>query len=247
MSAQPVQPLSLSAQAGLVSLELIHRNCLQLENGYIKHWLPMLTPKSRDFEEILDCSKLDLESIVLKYEEMVREKRKGREWRAVKMYAGIPRTAGGSPQSYVRYKKCSYLYTVARWREALMSQAVMTPEMMNGLVELAVSLYRPSKDRLEPGALTLQAVLTCQWTERLLTFTTGQSALHQCPHSYYFVVFQATDPTDPTCGPPAGRPQPGTGHWRRRTPGWATVSWSPASPPPPGSRSSVWSDWPLMT
>ena len=112
----------------------------------------------------------------MKHEEMVRQKRKGREWRPVKMHDGIPRTAGGA-LTYVRYRKCSYLHTVAVWREQLMSQAVMTPEMMAGLMELAVSLYRPSKERLEPGALTLQAVLTCQWTERLLTFTTGQSAL----------------------------------------------------------------------
>ena len=171
-----VQPQSLSAQAGLVSLELIHQNCLKLENSYIKHWLPQLTQKSRDFEERLDCSQLNVERVVMRHEEMVREKRKGREWRAVRMHSGIPRTAGGA-QTYVRYRKCSYLYTVDQWREALMSQTVMTPEMMNSLMELAVSLYRHSKDRLEPGALTLQAVLTCQWTERLLTFTTGQSGV----------------------------------------------------------------------
>ena len=181
MSVKAVQPLSLSAQAGLVTLELIHQNCLSLENGYFKHWLPMLSQNSRDYEERLDCSKLNLERIVVKYEEMVAEKRKGREWRAVKMSAGIPRTAGGA-QTYVRYRKCSYLHTVAQWRESLMSQTVMTPEMMNGLMELAISLYRPSKDRLEPGALTLQAVLTCSWTERLLTFTTGQFTVAPPPH-----------------------------------------------------------------
>ena len=178
MSAQsrPVRPLSLSAQAGLVSLELIHQNCLRLENGYIKHWLPLLSQRSREFEERLDCSSLNVEKIVMKHEEMVRQKRKGKEWRAVRMYHGIPQTAGGA-QTYVRYRKCSYLHTVAKWRQELMSQAVMTPEMMTSLMELAVALYRPSKERLEPGALTLQAVLTCQWTERLLTFTTGQSPL----------------------------------------------------------------------
>ena len=192
MSSQPVQPISLSAQAGLVSLELIHQNCLKLENGYIKHWLPLLSQKSRDFEERLDCSTLDVEKIVLKYEEMVRQKRKGREWRAVRMHAGIPQTAGGA-QTYVRYRKCSYLHTVAQWRRALMSQTVMTPEMMTGLMELAASLYRPAKDRLEPGALTLQAVLTCQWTERLHALTTGETLLTLT--SQASVVFQATDQT----------------------------------------------------
>ena len=128
----------------------------------------------------------------MKHEEMVKEKRKGREWRAVKMYNGIPRTAGGA-QNYVRYRKCSYLHTVAQWRESLMSQAVMTPEMMNSLMELAVSLYRHSKDRLEPGALTLQAVLTCQWTERLHALTTGKTLLALT--SQTSVVFQATDQT----------------------------------------------------
>ena len=224
---QSVQPLSLSTQAGLVSLELIHQNCLRLENSYIKHWLPMLSQKSRDFEERLDCSKLNLEQIVLKHEEMVRQKRKGREWRAVRMHAGIPQTAGGA-QTYVRYRKCCYLYTVAQWREALMNQAVMTPEMMNSLMELAMSLYRHSKDRLEPGAITLQAVLTCQWTERILTFTTGQSSTTSSQYNSYFAVFQDTDQTS---GPTAGRP--GTGDWRRKTPGWATVCSCPASAPPP--------------
>ena len=199
MSARPkpVQPLSLSAQAGLVSLELIHQNCLKLENGYIKHWLPLLSQSSREFEERLDCSSLNVEKIVSRHEEMVRQKRKGREWRAVRMYQGIPQTAGGA-QTYVRYRKCSYLHTVAKWRQELMSQAVMTPEMMASLMELALALYRPSKERLEPGALTLQAVLTCQWTERLLTFTTGQSPgtyhsqyiMHRNRHKFqYLFVF----------------------------------------------------------
>ena len=59
----------------------------------------MLTQKSRD-----------LERIMLKHEEMVRQ-RKDWEWQAVQMHSGTPRLL----------EECSYLYMVVQWREALMS------------------------------------------------------------------------------------------------------------------------------
>ena len=164
----PVQPLSLSSQAGLVTLELVHQNCVKLENNYLKCWLPELSKRNRDYEERLDCSKLDVESVVTQYQ--VKWKfRRGRSYRE-----GIPVVAPGGHQAYIKYRKCLQLYTLNKWRQSLMSQAVMTPEMMSGLMDLAGSLYRPSKERLEPGSLTLQALLTCQWTERFHTFSTGQ-------------------------------------------------------------------------
>ena len=35
--------LSLAKQSGLVALEQVHQNCLQLESGYTKSWLPSLS------------------------------------------------------------------------------------------------------------------------------------------------------------------------------------------------------------
>ena len=55
-----------------------------------------------------------------------------------------------------------------------MLQDVMTPEMMRYLMELAVRIFRPTKESLEPGAVSLQAVLTCEWTERLLSLSSGE-------------------------------------------------------------------------
>jgi len=161
-----VQPLSLSTQAGLVTLELIHQNCVKLENNYFKCWLPELNKRNREYEERLDCSKLDMNSVVVQYQARFKARRRtARE--------GIPCGAPGGHQAYIKYRKCLQVFTLSKWRESLMSQAVMTPEMMSGLMDLAGALYRPSKDRLEPGALTLQSLLTCQWTERLHTLSTG--------------------------------------------------------------------------
>ena len=72
-----------------------------------------------------------------------------------------------------------YEETVKKWRESLIRQEVMTPEMMRFLMELAMRLFRPVKDQSELGAETLQAVLTCQWTESLLSLTTGNIHLAQ--------------------------------------------------------------------
>ena len=67
ISVMAAQPQSLATQAGLVSLELIHANCVNLENGYIKFWLPELSKKDREYEERLDCTSLDVETIVTQF------------------------------------------------------------------------------------------------------------------------------------------------------------------------------------
>ena len=79
-----VQPISLAKQSGLVVLELIHQSCLQLESNYMKSWLPNLSNKHLQEEEQLDCSNLDLESIVEKYESKLKKRKK----RVVKGVAG---------------------------------------------------------------------------------------------------------------------------------------------------------------
>ena len=102
-------------------------------------------------EQLLDCSKLDVEKVVEDFKKIRKP------------------TALDS----VKFKKCLYLHTIKRWRESLMRQDLMTPEMMRGLMELAIRLFRPCKDSHEPGAITLQAVLTCEWTERVMILSTG--------------------------------------------------------------------------
>ena len=208
------QPLSLSSQAGLVSLELIHQNCVNLENSYVKCWLPELNKRNREYEERLDCSSLDVADVVAQYRDKFKDRR-GRTREGIPVSAQGASRPIGSQQSYIKYRKCLQLLTVSSWRDSLMSQTVMTPEMMSGLVDLAASLYRPSKERLEAGALTLQATLTCQWTERLHTFSTGRT-FEVIKRFYLFLTFNLQD-TDRTSEPTAGRPE--TGGWRRRTRG----------------------------
>ena len=157
--------LSLSQQSGLVILELLHESCLQLESSYMKSWLPSLSNKHLHEEEQLNCLNSDLVSIVQNYEAKHRKRKR----RVVKRVEGIP--VGSPPTDYITYRKCQYLHTVNKWRQSLTS--VMTPQMINDLMELAITLFRHSKDRLETGALTLQSVLTCEWTHRYLTLSTG--------------------------------------------------------------------------
>lgn len=159
--------LSLAKQSGLVALEQVHQNCLQLESGYTKSWLPSLSNKHLQEEEQLQCSNLNLEQVVASYEATQRKRKIKR--RLPKLVEGIP--VGSNATDYITYRKCHYLHTVNRWRESLV--AVMTPQMLGDLMELAISLYRHSKDRLETGAVTLQCVLTCEWTSRCLALTTG--------------------------------------------------------------------------
>ena len=143
----PVKPISLSTQSGLKILETIHQNSVRLEDDYKS--FKYRNRHLRNFEELLDCSNMILEDKV--------------------------QTVGDCDLTYIQYRKCHYLYTIQKWRESLMRQEVMTPEMMRGLMELAMRLFRPGKDKEEPGALALQAILTCQWTESLLALTTGNS------------------------------------------------------------------------
>ena len=157
--------LSLAKQSGLVALEQVHQNCLQLESGYTKSWLPSLSNKHLQEEEQLQCSNLNLEQVVATYEAKQRKRKR----RFPQRVEGIP--VGSNATDYITYRKCHYLHTVNRWRESLV--AVMTPQMLGDLMELAISLYRHSKDRLETGAVTLQCVLTCEWTSRCLALTTG--------------------------------------------------------------------------
>ena len=157
--------LSLSKQSGLVALESLHQSCLQLESNYMKSWLPTLSNKNLLEEEQLDCLNLNLESIVTDYESKQRKRKR----RVVKRVEGIP--VGSSAKDYITYRKCHYLYTINKWRQSLMT--LITPQMMNDLMELSITLYRHSKDRLETGGLTLQSLLTCEWTHRYLTLTTG--------------------------------------------------------------------------
>ena len=157
--------LSLAKQSGLVALEQVHQNCLQLESGYTKSWLPSLSNKHLQEEELLQCTNLNLEQVVATYEAKQRKRKR----RFPQRVEGIP--VGSNATDYITYRKCHYLHTVNRWRESLV--AVMTPQMLGDLMELAISLYRHSKDRLETGAVTLQCVLTCEWTSRCLALTTG--------------------------------------------------------------------------
>ena len=168
--------LSLSKQAGLVILEQLHQSSLQLESGYVKSWLPTLSDKNLRIEEELQCQDLNLEEIVTNYE--AKQKRKeARKRRILKRVEGIP--VGTNASEYITYRKCHYLYSVSKWRQSLLS--VMTPQMMADLMELSITLFRHSKDRMETGALTLQSVLTCEWTSRLLSLTTTYRASYR-PH-----------------------------------------------------------------
>ena len=72
ISVMAAQPQSLASQAGLVSLELIHANCVNLENGYIKFWLPELSKKDREYEEkrlalVRDLADLETCEVILRY------------------------------------------------------------------------------------------------------------------------------------------------------------------------------------
>ena len=145
----PVTPVALSAQAGLVVLNSIYHNCKEVEKNYRTFQRKCRLP---DVEQMLDCSKLNVEKVVEDFRKNPRP----------------------TSLDSVKFKKCWYLYTIKRWRESLMRQDLMTPEMMRGLMELAIRLFRPAKDSQEPGAITLQAVLTCEWTERVLILSTGK-------------------------------------------------------------------------
>ena len=145
----PVTPVALSAQSGLVVLNSIYQNSKELEKKYQTFQRKCQLPYE---EQMLDCSQLNVEKVVEDFRKIRRP------------------TALDS----VKFKKCLYLHTIKRWRESLMRQDLMTPEMMRALMELAIRLFRPGKDSLEPGAITLQAVLTCEWTERVLILSTGK-------------------------------------------------------------------------
>ena len=168
--------LSLSKQSGLVILEQLHQSSLQLESGYVKSWLPTLSDKNLRIEEELQCQDLNLGEIVSNYEAKLRRK-EARKRRILKRVEGIP--VGVNASEYITYRKCHYLYSVSKWRQSLLS--VMTPQMMADLMELSITLFRHSKDRMETGALTLQSVLTCEWTSRLLSLTTTYRASYR-PH-----------------------------------------------------------------
>ena len=142
-----VTPIALSAQSGLVILNSIYNNSKRLEENY-----KTFQRKCQGDDREIDCSKLNVEKVVEDFKKVLRP----------------------TPLATVKYRKCLYLHTIKRWRESLMKQDLMTPEMMRGLMELAVMLFRPGKESGEPGAITLQAVLTCEWTERLLSLSTGQ-------------------------------------------------------------------------
>ena len=144
-----VTPIALSAQSGLVVLNSIYNNSKKLEEKYKAFQRSCQRPFD---EQMLDCSQLNVEKVV-------------------KDFKKLP-----CPSSLetIKYRKCLYLHTIQRWRQSLMRQDLMTPEMMRGLMELAIRLFRPTKDSQEPGAITLQAVLTCEWTERVLTLSTGK-------------------------------------------------------------------------
>ena len=144
-----VTPIALSAQSGLVILNSIYQNSKKLEENYKSFQRKCHLPGD---EQMLDCSYLNLEKVVEDFKKIPR-----------------PTWLGT-----IKYRKCLYLHTIKRWRESLMKQDLMTPEMMRGLMELAVLVFRPGKDRTESGAITLQAVLTCEWTERVLSLSTGQ-------------------------------------------------------------------------
>ena len=147
----PVTPTSLSVQSGLVVLNSIYKNSKELDDNYKIFQSRCQQPYD---ELMLDCSKLDVEKVVKDFKKIRRPKL----------------------EDSIKFKKCLYLFTIKKWRQSLMRQDLMTPEMMRGLMELAVLLFRPGKDSEEPGAITLQAVLTCQWTESLLTLTTGNNS-----------------------------------------------------------------------
>ena len=168
--------LSLSKQSGLVILEQLHQSCLQLESGYVKSWLPTLSDENLRVEEELQCQDFNLEEIVNSFEAK-QKKKEARKRRIMKRVEGIP--VGNNAAEYITYRKCHYLYSVTKWRQSLLS--VMTPQMMTDLMELSITLFRHSKDRLETGALTLQSVLTCEWTARLLSLTTTYRASYR-PH-----------------------------------------------------------------
>ena len=145
----PVTPVALSAQAGLVVLNSIYHNSKEMDKNYKTFQRKCRLPED---EKMLDCSRLNVEKVVKDFKKISRP----------------------SLLESIKFKKCLYLYTIKRWRESLMRQDLMTPEMMRGLMELAIRLFRPTKDSQEPGAITLQAVLTCEWTERVLTLSTGK-------------------------------------------------------------------------
>ena len=146
----PVTPVALSAQAGLVVLNSIYNNSKEMEKNYKTFQRECRLPED---EKMLDCSRLNVEKVVKDFKKISRP----------------------SLLESIKFKKCLYLYTIKRWRESLMRQDLMTPEMMQGLMELAVILFRPAaQSSEEPGAITLQAVLTCEWTERVLTLNTGK-------------------------------------------------------------------------
>ena len=149
----PVTPTSLSVQSGLVVLNSIYNNSKELEKNYKIFQSRCQKPLD---ELMLDCSYLDVERVVKDFKKI-----------------RSPRL-----EDSIMFKKCLHLYTIRRWRESLMRQDLMTPEMMRGLMELAVILFRPAaQSNEEPGAITLQAVLTCEWTERILSFSKGQNPI----------------------------------------------------------------------
>jgi len=155
-----VRPQPLELQAALAALETVHQNCYQLEKSYMKTWLPSLSSKNLMFEEKLDCSQLDWEAEVMRFKSKQRKARK-----LVRRVEGIPE--GCRAEDYITYRKCSYLATVARWRLSL--QAALSPPVSSQLMDVATALYRHSKDRLEVGGVTLQAVLMSDWTQAYLT------------------------------------------------------------------------------
>ena len=147
----PVTPISLSAQSGLVVLNSIYKNSKELDDNYKIFQSRCQQPYD---EMMLDCSKLDVEKVVKDFKKIRRPKL----------------------EDSIKFKKCLYLYTIKKWRKSLMSQDLMTPEMMRGLMELAIILFRSAVQKSEePGAITLQAVLTCEWTERVHCLSKGQN------------------------------------------------------------------------
>ena len=149
---KPVTPIALSAQSGLVVLNSIYNNSKELEKNYRTFQRKCKLPYD---EQMLDCSQLNVEKVLEDYKIIRRP----------------------SDLDLIKFKKCLYLSTVKKWRQSLMRQDLMTTEMMRGLMELAVLIFRPGKEGLEPGAITLQAVLTCEWTERVLILSTGKGLL----------------------------------------------------------------------
>jgi len=178
------EPQSLSLQVGLVTLETIHKNCLSIESDYMKVWLPALSRQNLEMEEQLNCDNLNWEEVIMKYKARQRKTRK----KVVRRVEGIP--VGVNPKVYITYRKCMYLLTISKWRESLLFS--LSPPVINELMQIVVELFRHTKDRIELGALTLQAVLMSKWSHSFLTATTS---LYQSYRTHRL------EPSDPSGGP----------------------------------------------